>query len=75
MFALQIEKPPDPAFLKTDTEKQKISNIILTDEGPYLNFLEERVCVDGVRKLGEEAGDLCEVLLCQQSVLTESTDI
>jgi hypothetical protein len=54
---------------------QKINNIILTDEGPYLNFLEERVCVDGVGKLGEEACDLCEVLLCQQSVLTESTDI
>ncbi len=41
------------------------------DEGPYLNFLEESVCVDGVGKLGEEAGDLREVLLCQQSVLTE----
>jgi hypothetical protein len=45
--------------------------MILTDEGPYLNFLEKSVCVDGVRKLGEEAGDLCKVLLCQQGVLTE----
>jgi hypothetical protein len=56
-------------------KNKKLSNSILTDEGPYLNFLEESVSVDGVGKLGEVAGDLCEVLLCQQSVLTESTDI
>jgi hypothetical protein len=56
-------------------KNKKVSNIILTDERPYLNFFEERVCVDGVRKLGEEAGDLCEVLFCQQSVLTKPTEI